>query len=402
MSYVDAAIFAPLEGADPALPGQPFSRVRYSYGQLLGAEDFTADQRYHLLRARLRNALLHGSGVVCGLDVTSHALDDPPSAELRCSPGLAIDPLGREILVAEPICLDITGLANNPAFWPELSPPPGETEGSALRRCYVVLTYRACLADQAPTIAPPCSDADQALGYIRVLDSYRLCLAAEPPPDPHELSRDWTNLDTPPALRARLQTLMTGAPPNLARLWGPPEEAAVLLATVDLEAVGTPVERTEVEGLDTSVRALLPNVQTLAEQAFGVRLVGPAGATAVFSLSTVTAAKGAGAGSMAVTLDFSADVLAPTITDTSVRLFKLDADVWKAVAVTFDPAPAGNVVTLKVAEDWTAATTYQVAVSGGVQPVLDKDHRPLAGLSGEPPPVDGAGRDAALIRTFTP
>ena len=38
---VDAATFAPLEGTDPALPGDPFARPRYSYGQLLGADDFS-------------------------------------------------------------------------------------------------------------------------------------------------------------------------------------------------------------------------------------------------------------------------------------------------------------------------------------------------------------------------
>src|SRR5690242_4996935 len=127
---VDAAIFTPLEGSDPALPGDPFSRPRCQYGQLLGAEDFTAEQRYHLLRARLRNALLHGSGVVCGLDLSKRESHDPPAAELRCTPGLAIDAQGREIFVPETICLNVLGLANNRRFWPDLSPPPGAAEGA--------------------------------------------------------------------------------------------------------------------------------------------------------------------------------------------------------------------------------------------------------------------------------
>src|SRR5690349_19944929 len=149
---VDAATFAPLEGADPALPGDPFARPRYMYGQLLGAEDFTTEQRYHLLRARMRNALLHGSGVVCGLDLASRSTDDPPATELRCLPGLAIDPLGREIFVPETICLDITPLAANRSFWGGLSRPPGVAADSTVRRCYAVLSYRACLSAQVPAI----------------------------------------------------------------------------------------------------------------------------------------------------------------------------------------------------------------------------------------------------------
>jgi len=41
-----AETFIPLDDPDPATPGDPFTRLRYSYGQLLGAEDFTTEQRY--------------------------------------------------------------------------------------------------------------------------------------------------------------------------------------------------------------------------------------------------------------------------------------------------------------------------------------------------------------------
>src|SRR5262249_11256619 len=161
------------------------------------------EQRYHLLRARLRNALLHGSGVVCGLDVSSVSTADPPVNELRCTPGLAIDALGREIFVPETVCLDITGLAANTNFWPSLSAPPGPAAGDTAKRCCAVLSYRACLSAQVPAIPPPCSDADNALAYSRVLDSYRLCLEAAAPPDPNPLSRDWLALSAPSGLRDR-------------------------------------------------------------------------------------------------------------------------------------------------------------------------------------------------------
>ena len=61
--------FTPLDDLDPATPGDPFTRLHYHYGQLLGAEDFNTEQRYFLLRSRLHNAVLHGFGTVWGLKV---------------------------------------------------------------------------------------------------------------------------------------------------------------------------------------------------------------------------------------------------------------------------------------------------------------------------------------------
>ena len=198
--------FAPLDDLDPATPGDPFVRLRYSYGQLLGAEDFTTEQRYFLLRSRLHNAALHGFGTVWGLKVGF--IETETALRLTCDAGLAIDALGREIHVPQKVCLDITGLAST-RFWADLAPPPGlhtlPTDAAGLhrpdfpgrtplelerprapgddprRRVYVVLRYRACLTELAPAVVQPCSDQDAALAPSRVNDGYRLCLEAAPP-----------------------------------------------------------------------------------------------------------------------------------------------------------------------------------------------------------------------------
>jgi hypothetical protein len=44
-----------------------FKRLKYAYGQLLGAADFQAEQSYFREKQRLHNRCLHGYGVVCGL-----------------------------------------------------------------------------------------------------------------------------------------------------------------------------------------------------------------------------------------------------------------------------------------------------------------------------------------------
>ena len=71
-------------------------RPRYFTGQLLTAEDFEAEQSYLLGGRRSDTRHLHGFGVVCGLGVT-------PSGKggVTVGPGLAIDGLGREIVVPE-------------------------------------------------------------------------------------------------------------------------------------------------------------------------------------------------------------------------------------------------------------------------------------------------------------
>jgi|SRR5215211_853448 len=77
------------------MPGAP-RRLHYFSGRLLTAEDFEAEQSYLLDRRRSDSRRLHGWGVVCGLGVT-------PSGRggVIVEPGLAIDGLGREIVVPD-------------------------------------------------------------------------------------------------------------------------------------------------------------------------------------------------------------------------------------------------------------------------------------------------------------
>ena len=235
-----AETFTPLDDLDPATPGDPFTRLRYHYGQLLGAEDFETEQRYFLLRSRLHNALLHGMGTVWGLRVRAEETADPAGLRLICEPGLAIDALGREVYVPLSVCLDVTGLAATP-FWADLAPPPaappaagegggeggGEEAPDPRRRVYVVLSYRACLSAPVPAVTPPCSDSDASLVHSRVLDGYRICLQAEAPPDPAATQRDVTRLAGPPGPRERLLDLILHPTLDLARFWGGADEAPV-------------------------------------------------------------------------------------------------------------------------------------------------------------------------------
>lgn len=73
-------------------------RNRYFYGKLMTVRDFDAEQTYSANKRRLLNRVLQGAGVVCGLAVTT---DD--DATLTIESGMALDYLGREIIVEQPL-----------------------------------------------------------------------------------------------------------------------------------------------------------------------------------------------------------------------------------------------------------------------------------------------------------
>lgn len=76
----------------------PFSRNRYYKGKMLTSLDFESEQRYMNDKRRFINAMVTGSGIVCGLNVVS--LDDQ---SLLIESGMALDETGREIVIENSI-----------------------------------------------------------------------------------------------------------------------------------------------------------------------------------------------------------------------------------------------------------------------------------------------------------
>lgn len=71
-----------------------FERNNYFYGKLLTSRDFEDEQNYMNNKRRLINRVLHGAGIVYGLDVV--AVDE---SSVVIQSGLALDASGREIVV---------------------------------------------------------------------------------------------------------------------------------------------------------------------------------------------------------------------------------------------------------------------------------------------------------------
>jgi hypothetical protein len=68
---------------------------------------------YHRQQAELHARFGHGAGILTGLEVVA---SDPADTAVYIRPGVALDPLGRTIVVAEPLSYDIGGAAEGPFY----------------------------------------------------------------------------------------------------------------------------------------------------------------------------------------------------------------------------------------------------------------------------------------------
>ena len=119
-----------------------FRRLRYFHGMLLDEKDFREEQQYHANKRRLLNRMLHGSGVVCGLELRG----TKGKKSIQVTPGLALDCSGNEIWVAKDLKIDLTSLL------PPKNKPKGGTgckevdEQDPIKTYYIGIRY-----DEKPT-----------------------------------------------------------------------------------------------------------------------------------------------------------------------------------------------------------------------------------------------------------
>ena len=84
---------------------KPLERLNYFNGQRLQAADLKIEQDYHIRVRRWLNRSLYSPGIAEGLSV--YAIKDQP--RVRVTPGLAIDHLGREIILLDEQLVDVVG-----------------------------------------------------------------------------------------------------------------------------------------------------------------------------------------------------------------------------------------------------------------------------------------------------
>jgi len=76
---------------------KPVERLNYFNGQRLQAADLKLEQDYHLRVRRWLNRSLYTSGIADGLDIAKV----PGVPRVRIGPGLALDTMGREIILID-------------------------------------------------------------------------------------------------------------------------------------------------------------------------------------------------------------------------------------------------------------------------------------------------------------
>lgn len=157
----------------------PFVRLCFQFGMLLGVDEFQQDLGFHLCKHRLAQRLFHGWGLVWGTGIGDPIAYDPDptheNARLTVGPLFALDELGRELWVKQPCTIDLFRWAKENAL-------PDDT------RVYVTIAYRACCIAPVPAVAAPCDDSASATMPSRVLETVECELSLDPPEDPIDLS----------------------------------------------------------------------------------------------------------------------------------------------------------------------------------------------------------------------
>ncbi len=411
---MSTASFIEKNPADPAIPGDPFAHVRFHYGQLLGAAEFSTEQRAFLWADRIHQAFTHGYGTVIGLATHAQGRDsDGKDREIAISQGFAVDGVGRTLFNDKTLCFDVSALDPRGEFLRGIQPI--ETGEVTVWRCYAVLRYSACLGNPIPGIRPPCNEASDDLIHSRSFDRIRVDLVERMPTMPHWLHPDWLrevsemlrHAHPPRDLRAALLEVTTRDVGDLTQMWRAAEEAGVLLACVELA-----YDRTQrspaiyIRSIDESVRPILPPVQLLGEQAFGHRLVGPDHRGGRLRLVSVADLPHNKRNSFRTRLRFTHPVNEATVPE-GIRIYRLQADGWKRQHELHFDWESPTEVAVGVESDatehkWRTGTTYQVEVRGGCRPLLSKVGTPFAGWVDDPMPGHGRGLDANIVRNWNP
>lgn len=188
----------------------PLQRVNYSFGLVLGVDEFVDEQVYFLEKEYLHNRSLHGYGTVSGLEVTREQNED--DIEIRVAPGIGIDQYGRVFIVRNTQCASLLSWLDEQAL------DPGD------QAIFVVARYAECETELVPIAGQPCSSSELLNAPSRIRDIFEIELVVEPPlQTAHGAARNLaeflSRFRIDPAA-AELPDL--GTPAELAAIIGPP------------------------------------------------------------------------------------------------------------------------------------------------------------------------------------
>lgn len=187
MSAADTTALGAQTCREETLPINPFLALRVSYGMLLGEEDFRVLMGNPRGKQMLHTSWLHGTGVVWGYPVAREG-----TKELRVKPGLAIDGLGRELLLDADQCINVEK-------WVASLKTKGEGLGDRKLTAYLVAELETCLTAPVPALADPCDLSRKHTDCSRAVETVHLELrlgdCSEPVPAGYHRLRVLLGLD---------------------------------------------------------------------------------------------------------------------------------------------------------------------------------------------------------------
>jgi hypothetical protein len=145
-------------------------RLRYFPRQLLTADDMRTEQEYFRERQKRHNRLLHGWGVVCGLEVVLDKENGPFA--VRVCPGYALGPYGDEIYVPESVPLDLIHCAPPPEVPCEPMHPVQQPLSTT--PIIVRIAYAECPTRPIRTLPAGCGCDETACEYSRIRDGFEV------------------------------------------------------------------------------------------------------------------------------------------------------------------------------------------------------------------------------------
>jgi hypothetical protein len=148
-------------GHDPWTGTIPVERMRWFTGRFVTARDLTDEQRYLIRRRWLLNRLLHGEGVLCGLDVRRDQREECASTTVWIEPGIALDCRGRELISDCRLCVTWPSAAE-----PGCEPPEHEERLLVIRYCEELIDPQYALLDDCEHPGKPGKEASRIREYV--------------------------------------------------------------------------------------------------------------------------------------------------------------------------------------------------------------------------------------------
>ncbi|HWI61959.1 MAG TPA: hypothetical protein VNT75_08985, partial [Symbiobacteriaceae bacterium] len=149
----------------------PFKRVKYSLGLVLGVDEFEQEQGY--LRGRLdwHQSLAHGAGTVLGLRVEARG------SQIFVHPGLAVDPLGRLIRVGAAQSANLADWVAHEANRKQLLPPAGR---DGMQKLFIILRHAEEGTDPVAFPGPPERPQERVMLPTRIVETFALSFQGRP------------------------------------------------------------------------------------------------------------------------------------------------------------------------------------------------------------------------------